>query len=350
MNSIEIKNEIEKHKVDIMNEINDLKQNNKNEIEKINDIHKTEIIKLQNKIEKINDMQNTYKFEKMRLHYKNKRLHNKIIKLQDDIKKINDINKYIHIPSSLKTVYNREKIVYIKIIFNTQQNVSYISYVIILYSAIGKINYEKVKEITVSKGSLSDDDDISIMDNISNFLNYFKNIKIMEFESQTVNKDIELFHIRLIKKFSFLQELHFNTLSVPELLVNVLEKNKKIKNIKIMIITINDVFPDITSIEQLEANDTIEKFILLYLYCKKNNININIPEQFNCQKTSLGRRILRKQEIYKIINSFESDNNDILSDSDKSVCKSISESDDSDEYFASDINTDYLKTVGIFWK
>jgi hypothetical protein len=337
MNSIEIKNEIEKHKVDIMNEI-----------EKINNIHKKEIIKLQDEIEKINDIQETYKFKKMTLYYKNKRLHNKIIKLQDDIKKINDINKYIYIPSSLKTVYDREKIVYIKIIYNTQQNVSHISYVIILYSAIGEINYEKIKEITVSKGSLSDDDDMSIMENISNFLNYFKNIKIMEFESQTVNKDIELFHIRLIKKFSFLQELRFNTLSVPELLINVLEKNKKIKNIKIMIITINDFLTDITSIEQLDVNDTIEKFILLYLYCKKNNININIPEQFNCQNTCLGRRILRKQEIYKIINSFEFDNNDILSDSDKSLCKSISESDDSDEYFASDINNDYLKTVGIF--
>ena len=333
--------------VDIMNEI---KNEIKNEIEKINIIHKTEIIKLQEEIEKINDIQDTYKFEKIRLHYKNKRLHNEIIKLQDDIKKINDINKYIFIPSSLKTVYDREKIVYIKIIFNTQQNLSYISYVIILYSAIGEINYEKVKEIAVSKGSLSDDDDTAIMDNINKFLNYFKNIKIMEFESQTVNKDIELFHIRLIKKFSFLQELRFNTLSVPELLTNVLEKNKKIKNIKIMIITINDVFPGITSIEQLDVNDTIEKFILLYLYCKKNNININIPEQFNCQNTYLGRRILRKQEIYKIINSFESDNSDILSDSNKSVCKSISESDDSNdsdesnEYFVSD----YLKTVGMF--
>ncbi len=110
--------------------------------------------------------------------------------------------------------------------------------------------------------------------------------------------------------------------------------------------TINEVLPYIISIEQLDVNDTIEKFILLYLYCKKNNINI--PEQFNCQNTYLGRRILRKQEIYKIINSFESNNNDILSDSDKSVCKSISESDVSDEYFGSDINTDYLKTVGMF--
>ena len=57
---------------------------------------------------------------------------------------------------------------------------------------------------------------------------------------------------------------------------------------------------------------------------------------------------MRKQEIYKIINSFEIDNSDILSVSDKSVCKSISESDNTDEYDASDIDTDYLKTVGIF--
>jgi hypothetical protein len=314
-----------------------------NEIEKINDIHKKEIITLQDEIEKINDIQDTYEFEKITLHYKNKRLHNKIIKLQDEIKKINDINKYIYLSSSLETIYDREKIVYIKIIFNTQQNEPYITYVIILYSAIGEINYEKIKEITVSKISLFDDDNSSIKDNISNFLNYFKNIKIMEFESQTVNKDIELFHIQLINKFSFLQELRFNTLSVPELLINVLENNKIIKNIKIMIMTINSVLHDITSIEQLDANDTIENFILLYLYCKENNININIPEQLNCQNTFLGRRELKKQEIYKIINSFETDNSDILS-----VCKSISESDDTDEYEASDINTDYLKTIGMF--
>ena len=89
-------------------------------------------------------------------------------------------------------------------------------------------------------------------------------------------------HIQLINKFSFLEELCFNTLSVPDLLINVLENNKIIKNIKIMIVTINNALLDIISIEQLDVNDTIENFILLYLYCKEINININIPEQLNC--------------------------------------------------------------------
>ena len=234
-----------------------------------------------------------------------------------------DINKFIILPNQLElsNICDKTHIKYVEIDNYShpypQRHDAAKAFAVSLYSNLEEAKYKKHNFIfgvgTINNNYETTQSEVTIT--LINFIKIFENVKVLKINTYMNEM---MWYLPLIQNMHNIEELCISCADHWELLVNVLN-NSMIKKIN-------------CSAGALSDKD-IDNFILLYKYCKKNSITIEIPESYimnNCQN-KMPEYIIKKITDSIISNDDEkldNDNDDEKLDNDNDDEKLDSDNDD----------------------